>query len=470
MLGGALASPGATGWTLRVELSVHDSLDPAFAASWPSWQVEYATCLKLVNQNRYGKLVTEAAPWPRVSRDGRTYTFIVRPRFTRFSNGDPVTAASFARQITRLKGPYGSPGRRFAADVARVRASGSVLSIRLRRPANDFLSRVAMPYFCAIARSHPPIARYPEGTIHSAGPYYAHRAEGGELVLRRNSHYRGPRPRGPQVIEITGESGLAALDRVESGVVHVAGNFELPAGRRLSTSRIRNVPLPGVVALLFGTGPGKAFANPNLRKAAALAVDRTAVAGRRGTATDTLIPPAMPGYRRARAYPRRPTADSLDRARRLARGLVPVSVYGRGSPYPHEREFRESLRAIGINTGFLRTTDCDQNADFYILLIPTEYDDPAGALRYIAREELKVDCYWPWSFDTSWRPQLQRALRLRGPARHRELSALEGKLVRDRAIAVGLYQPRATWLVSARIGCFRPHRVYQVDIAALCLR
>lgn len=471
MLGSALAAPRSDGWTLRVELSAADSLDPAFASTWPAWQVEYATCLKLVNHAwRDHRLVAEAAPWPRISRNGRTYTFDVRPRFTRFSNGERVTATSFARQISRLDKETGSPGQTLRADIVFLRARGSALSIRLRRPAYDLLHRLATPYFCAISRVHPRRARYPEGTIPSAGPYYLSRADGSEVILRRNPHYRGSRPRRPKTIELYGESGPAALDRVESGGVDVAANVQLPAGRRPVTSRVRNVPLPGVVVLLFGTGPGKPFANLSFRKAAALAVDRSGVAGRRGVATDALMPAATRGFRRARAYPLRPTPGSLERARRLAQGLVPVSVYGRGSIYPHELEFGASLKAIGINVGFRRTADCDQGADFYVALIPRQYDDPASVLRFLAQEELKVGCYWPWSFDTSWRPRLHRALRLRGRARLRALSSLESELVRERVVAVGLYEPRASWLVSARIGCFRPHPVYQVDLGALCLR
>jgi Bacterial extracellular solute-binding proteins, family 5 Middle len=428
----------------------------------------------------------EAAPWPRISRDGRTYTFEVRPGFTRFSNRERVGPSSFARALERLADPNAdSPARDAIADVvgaravmeatarrvSGVRVHGTRLSIRLRRPANDFLARLAMPYFCAIARVHPDRPRYPEGPVVSAGPYFIAQADGGRpIVLRRNPHYRGPRARGPATIEVFAESGPAALKRVESGSVDLVGDAELRAGERPTTARLRGTPESGVVALLFNPRPGKPFADVRLRKAAALAVDRVGVAGRRGAPTDMLAPGTIPGLRRSAVYPSRPTESSLKRARELAEGRVPVSVGGRGIPYPHEREFVDSLRAIGIRAGFKRTTDCDQSADFYLAFLPSNHWDLSSVLRVLADDRRKSGCYWPGWFETGWKPRLHRTLALNGAARLRGLAELEAYLVRDRALAVGLYRPTTTWLVSARIGCFRPHRVYQVDIAALCLR
>jgi hypothetical protein len=147
-----------------------------------------------------------------------------------------------------------------------------------------------------------------------------------------------------------------------------------------------------------------------------------------------------------------------------------VSVGGRGIPYPHEREFVDSLSSVGIRAGFKRSTDCDTGADFYVLMLRSDYQDLSSVLRTLADVRNKSGCYWPGWFETTWKPRLDRALALRGAARLRALAALEAYLVRDRAIVVGLYQPVSPWLISARIGCFRAHRAYGVDLAALCLR
>ena len=51
------------------------------------------------------RLVPEvAAAYPRVSRDGKTWTFTLRSGF-RFSDGTPVQASAFARAIARTLAP-----------------------------------------------------------------------------------------------------------------------------------------------------------------------------------------------------------------------------------------------------------------------------------------------------------------------------------------------------------------------------
>ncbi|HYX87724.1 MAG TPA: hypothetical protein VE777_22345, partial [Gaiellales bacterium] len=64
-----------------------DYLDPALAYYQISWQIEYSTCLKLLNYpDKAGtagsQLVPDAATgMPTVSSDGKIYTFTVKPGF-----------------------------------------------------------------------------------------------------------------------------------------------------------------------------------------------------------------------------------------------------------------------------------------------------------------------------------------------------------------------------------------------------
>src|SRR5919201_1611285 len=96
---GALAQGSRQGGTLNVDLTTDvDYTDPALDYLSTGWELEYATCLKLMNYPdangpRGAQLAPEAAAgFPKVSNGGKTYNFTVDARFTKFSNGQPVTA------------------------------------------------------------------------------------------------------------------------------------------------------------------------------------------------------------------------------------------------------------------------------------------------------------------------------------------------------------------------------------------
>ena len=96
------AKAGATGGTLNVDLTTDvDYTDPALDYLSTGWEIEYSTCLKLMNYPdangpKGAQLVPEAAAgFPKVSNNGKTYDFTVNAGFTKFSNGSPVTAANF---------------------------------------------------------------------------------------------------------------------------------------------------------------------------------------------------------------------------------------------------------------------------------------------------------------------------------------------------------------------------------------
>src|SRR2546423_2993115 len=131
------------------------TLDPALAQTADAWELEYATCAKLLNYPprsgyRGTRLVPEVAPLPAVSADRLSYTFRVRTGW-RFSDGSPVTAASFGRALERAQSPeLVSPAFNYLREVAWWRVRRRTLTIHLRRVAPDFAQRLALPYFCAV--------------------------------------------------------------------------------------------------------------------------------------------------------------------------------------------------------------------------------------------------------------------------------------------------------------------------------
>src|SRR4051794_9269263 len=171
---GASAKSGhklAQGGTLNVATSTDvDYTDPALDYLSTGWEIEYSTCLKLMNYPdangpKGAQLTPEAAAgFPKVSNSGKTYDFTVKAGFTKFSNGTTAAAANFKTAFDRNADPkMQSPATAFMSDVvggdkspvSGVSVKGNHLVVRLTKAAPDFLARVAMPFFCAIPTNLP---------------------------------------------------------------------------------------------------------------------------------------------------------------------------------------------------------------------------------------------------------------------------------------------------------------------------
>src|SRR5215510_5117735 len=108
----AVAKSGAQGGTLNIDLRTDvDYTDPALDYLSTGWELEYSTCLKLMNYPdangpKGAQLTPEAATgFPKVSNGGKTYDFNVSVNFTKFSNGQGVTAANFKAAFDRNADP-----------------------------------------------------------------------------------------------------------------------------------------------------------------------------------------------------------------------------------------------------------------------------------------------------------------------------------------------------------------------------
>jgi peptide/nickel transport system substrate-binding protein len=289
------------------------SLDPALAQTSEAWELEYATCGKLVNYlARPGYAGTRIAPdlavaLPRISPDRLTYTFTVRAGH-RLSDGEPITAEPYLRE------------------VAGWRARGRVLTIRLKTVAPDFTERLALPYFCAVPVSAP---NHQVDTLPSAGPFMiADYRRGRSLVLKRNPYYRGPRR--PHVTAIDyqfGAFGSQILLELEQGSADYGeispAVFQALAEKfRVDPKHLFVVQQPVVAYLALNTQRPLFRNNPQLRRAVNYALDRPDLArlfGQGGvTPADEYLPPGFPGYEAKHVYP--VGAPDFATARRLARG------------------------------------------------------------------------------------------------------------------------------------------------------
>jgi peptide/nickel transport system substrate-binding protein len=522
----AFAEPGAenasrkSGGTFRV-IAVSrdfDSIDPALSYRPTTGALIDPTCARLFNYPDKPppdgfRIVPEVATGePRVSRDGKTYTFTLKKGF-RFSNGAAVQASAFARAINRVLNPaMRSPGAQYvdsivgAKDVLAGRATsargvkpnGVRLVVRFTRAVPDFSARTAMLFFCAVP---PTLPVDPEGvTIFAgAGPYYvAEHVRGRRLVLARNRFYRGKRPHHVDrfVVDFTNNFD-ELLDRIERGESDWGWapppfyyNPARKLAKRYGVNRAQFFVKPGLALKAFALNTSRPLFrnNPKLRQAVNFAIDRTAlqrVGGGRlaGQLTDQYLPFGFPGFKDARIYPL--ARPNLAKARRLARGHVRggkavLYIIDIPEEVPLAQILKQELAKIGLvveikalppSAYFERIGVRNEPFDIAWLNWAPDYIDPYTYINTLLDGRL-LKAVGNTNFAHLDSPQynrlMDRAARLHGRARSRAYGNLDIKLARDAAPMFSYAFAKEPTLVSKRVSCrvLRPW----LDLAAACLK
>jgi len=335
----ANAAPSAArkkGGTMRINMSATDVdfSDPSLAYGVISWQIEYATALKLVNYPDKpapagSRLQPEAAVgMPIVSKNGKQYTFKIKSGL-KLSNGETVTAKNFQKAIFRaLTKSMQSPAVPFIGDIvgadkmiagqansaAGVIARGNTLILKLNQPDGGMLSKLAMPFFQALSLR---MANDPKGVdaYPSGGPYYiSSRIPNRRIVLKTNPFYKGPRPHNISSFDITVNTNLdQSLLQVKANQVdYDMGGLPPTAHADLAKTygvnkgqyQVHQLVETDYVAL---NSSRPAFGTATMRKAANFAIDRPAMLRVRGAfagkRTDQVLPPGMGGFQDVKAYP-----------------------------------------------------------------------------------------------------------------------------------------------------------------------
>jgi ABC-type transport system substrate-binding protein len=494
--GGSQASDrnAARGGTLRVDLSSDfDYIDSSLAYFSHSWQALNATQLKMLSfPDKEGaagsRMRAEAAAgFPRVSRDGRTYTFTIRPGF-KFSDGSAVTAANFRAAIARaLNSRMQSPASSFLDDVASYRTTGRMtLVVRLKKVAPDFLARMSMPFFSAIPANRPIVPEGVGAPLVSAGPYYIREWKKNDSAIAvRNPHWNNAkapwralgRPAyANQIIWKAGVTPAASRLRVENNDTDLG--YAAPAqyseiAQRYGINKGRFFIRKNIVFWYLALNNNSPLFRNNvpLRQAVNHAIDRPQMVRQHGYLgggrTDQVLPPGMPGFRDGNIYSLR--GANATRANQLARGNTRG---GKAVFYAFNTSFgptvaqvvQFNLRQIGIDVEIKQFDRVVQHEKVGTRGEPfdishsgwgADYPDPYNFINVLldGRRIQATNNVNESYFNTpSFNAKMERASRLFGAARLRAYGALDIDISRNGAPLASYINTNARIFVGPDVG------------------
>jgi ABC-type transport system substrate-binding protein len=439
---------------------------------------------------------------PIVSKDQRTYTFIVR-NDARFSTGVRVTARDLLTALERILNPtMGSFLASYFADIVGAKAMlagksttlagavarGRTLTLRLAKPVPDFPARLTE--LCAVPAGLPVDPEGAKAPIPSAAPYYVAESTPEGTVLERNRFYKGRRPHHVDRIVVDSSIDAAtALDQVTQGDAdYLWGDpIEINArlvelARRYGVNKSQFFVLPSLAGRMFFLNTSRRLfrGNLRLRQAVNFAVDRKALVREFGkyaaTSTDQFLPPLMPGFQNVRIYPL--DRPDLRKARSLAAGRtrnakVVLYIRTESADVAAAQILQRNLKTIGLDVTFKQfpTPVLFQKAEtpgepFDILLLGWQpLPDPQAFLGlFDGRNPQNYSHFKSQAFDRL----LDRAGRLSGPERYRAFGQLDVHLARDLAPAIPYAVYTAWTFVSEKAGCLALNPY--LDLTAVCLK
>jgi ABC-type oligopeptide transport system substrate-binding subunit len=514
---GGTSRPAKVGGTMKINLVTDiDYVDPALAYYSVSWELEYATAMKLLNYPDKeapagSQLLPEAATgFPKVSADGKSYTFTIR-KGIKSNTGETLTAANFAAAINRALNPrMQSPASAFLHDVvgaqdvldgksakaSGVTARGQTLTVKLTTVAPDFLARIAMPFFSAIPKK---LGIVPEGVnnLASWGPYYVHaRTPNRTVELRVNPNYKGNRPHNAaKILYTVGVTQEASLLQIKQGQADYAADGLAPnayalLGQEFGVNKSQFYVRPLLTFQYLALNNDRPIFKNNLalRKAVNYAIDRPALlrqlgayAGKR---SDQILPPGIPGFKDAALYPLK--GADYNTANKLAKGhtgdgKAVLYTCNRTSCISTAQILQFNFKQLGIDLQvkqFARAVQFEKEGikgepfDVGYEGWTADYADPFDFINVLLDGSKIHDVNnnnFSYFNDPSYNRKMQAAAKLSGAARYAAYGKLDIDISKNAA-------PMASWaarnqriFVSKRVKNFTYNPVYGVDLGALSL-
>jgi len=489
----------AKGGAMKLNMSATDVdfTDPSLAYGTISWQIEYATALKLYNYPDKapplgGKLQPEgAAGFPVISKDGKTYTITIKSGY-KFSNGAPVTAANYAFAINRALNPaMQSPAAPFITSIvgsqavldnkaktaSGVTVKGNKLTIKLSTPDGGLLAKLGMPFFQAMPTN---LATDPKGVnaYPSAGPYYiASRDVGRQIIVKRNPNYKGSRPANIDTFTFTVNTNLdQSLLQVKANQVDYdvgglppSAHADLANEHGINKGQYQVHPLVETDYIALNTASGRTFSSVNLRKAANNAIDRPAMLRVRGAyagkRTDQVLPPGMGGFRDEKIYPI--AGSNYTKAKQLAgsscgkvRLITSTSVTGQalGQVAKYNLGQMGCDVSVGLYQGFqLYTFAGQKGADFDAAIAGwnQDYPDPYDFLNVLLSGDFiheNNNNNLAYFSDPGMNAKMNAANKLSGDARYKAYGNIDIEITAKHAPWVSYDNRNSREFIAKRVG------------------
>jgi peptide/nickel transport system substrate-binding protein len=519
---GASSFAGAKkGGTLRLNMSSSDVdyIDPALAYYQLSWDILYITCRPLLNYPDKpapagSRLFPDgAAAFPKVSNHGKTYTFKIR-KGMKFSNGVAISARNYKAAIDRDANPkMESPSLPFLQDIVGatdaqgnaktpvrgVTAKGNTLTIRLSKPGPDILSRMAMLFFCPVPapgqKGAPAITSQGVNTFPGSGPYYvAARTPNGPILIKRNTHYNGPRPHNANAISIVAVNTNpdTSFNQVQRGEINydmggLPPTVHAGLAKKYGINKGRYFVHPQIATRYLGLNNQRVFGSVKLRKAANLAIDRKGMINLRGAyaghATDQLLPSNLRGYKNANIYPFRP---NLVAAKKLVGNAKHnVTMYTTTSPIgTNQAVLVQSLyKNIGLNVSVNRYgtstmyKKCGTKSEAFDICNVgwiADYPDPFDFMNVLLSGDSIHDSNnnnYSYFNNAAFNRKLNSASKLFGTKRFSTYGSLDVSIMKSAAPIVAWDNDNDREFISAKTGCYTSQPVYGLaDLALLCVK
>ncbi|RTI52549.1 peptide ABC transporter substrate-binding protein [Thermus scotoductus] len=376
-----LASVWAQGGRGTIYVSFKDdisTLDPAIGYDWQNWSIIKSIFDGLLDyEPGTTRLKPHLADKYSISKDGRSYTFVLRGG-VRFHNGRPLVAQDVKYSLERTLNPKTqSPGQSFYLGIEGAKAfvegkakevtgikvlDQRTLQITLERPDASFLHKLALNFAHVVPREEverwgADFGKHPVGT----GAFKLKEWRLGQrVVLERNPQYFvAGRPRVQEVVFLIGLDPNVAFLRFQRGEVDLLGDGIPPArfNEVMSSPKLRSLVAigeqlhTGYVTLNVKVAP---LDNIKVRQALNMAIDKQKIVrliNNRATPAVQILPPLMPGYAKDYAgYP-----YNLEKAKQLLaeagfpNGFSTVLYANNTDPNPRiAQAIQQDLARVGV--------------------------------------------------------------------------------------------------------------------------